>query len=224
MTRIGFWLLWFSFIAYSLFLAPPLSSDLAGLQNLWNGNEVSFNPVVIAIFSLIGMWIAIYSCLMFADGRMQKIPAWVFLLASLGSGVIGLIPYLALRQPAPFFVGHKDGWLRFWDSRRTGILISISTVCFILYGVFFGDWAAFVQQLQTSRFVNAMSLAFCLFGLLFPSLLGDDMSRRGWHNSTVFWAVSLLPLVGALVYICTRPQLIESSAAQPKPLREKQIV
>jgi hypothetical protein len=44
--------------------------------------------------------------------------------------------------------------------------------------------------------------------LLFPTLLGDDMARRGLKNSSVFWAVALVPLVGSLLYLCLRPQLL----------------
>ncbi len=56
-----------------------------------------------------------------------------------------------------------------------------------------------------------MTLAFCLFCLLFPTVLGDDMARRGWNNSQVFWAVALVPLIGPLAYLSLRPPLPETS-------------
>jgi hypothetical protein len=37
------------------------------------------------------------------------------------------------------------------------------------------------------------------------------MARRGWKNAQVFWAVSLLPLLGSLAYLCLRPTLTEAS-------------
>jgi hypothetical protein len=58
-----------------------------------------------------------------------------------------------------------------------------------------------------------MTLAFCLFGLVFPALLGDDMARRGWRDPRKFGTVALLRLFGSLAYLCLRPPLPESSAA-----------
>ncbi|MBD2462575.1 DUF2834 domain-containing protein [Oscillatoria sp. FACHB-1407] len=205
--KIGFWAVWVGFIGYVLLLAPPFQPDIARLQNFLAGNWADINPWVIAIFSMIGMWIMIYCGVIFADGRGQRIPAWAFVLASIGSGVIGLIPYLALREPNPTFEGRKDKWLRFWDSRWTGLAIAFSTLFFLAFGLLFGNWADFVSEFQTSRFIHAMTLAFCLFGLLFPALLGDDMARRGLKESWVFWAVALVPLLGPLAYFCARPQL-----------------
>jgi len=51
-----------------------------------------------------------------------------------------------------------------------------------------------------------------LLCLLFTWLLGDDMKRRGWQNELVFRLVSLVPLFGALAYLCVRPNLPEASS------------
>ena len=212
--KIGLWLLWQAFIVYSLFLAPPLDADLQSLKELLTGQLPPLNIVAIAVFSSIGMWIMIYSCVLFADGRMQQIPAWPFLLGSLGTGVISLIPYLALREQSQVFVGPKDSWLRFWDSRLTAIAISVSTAIFIVAALLWGDWSQFFDQLQTSRFIHVMSLALCLFTVLFPTVLGDDMARRGLHNSQWFWPIALVPLAGPLIYLCWRPALPEYRESQ----------
>ena len=47
--------------------------------------------------------------------------------------------------------------------------------------------------------------------VIFPSLLGDDMARRGLSDHRIFWAVSLVPLLGPLFYLCLRPPLPESA-------------
>jgi len=211
--KVVLWLVWVGFIAYILFLAPPVQADtLTLLKNLFTGQWTKINPVILSLFSLVGIWLQIYSCLMFFDGRMQKIPAWPFLLAAVGSGVIGLIPYLALREPNQTFSGSKDALLKLVDSRWTGVILSLSTIVLLAYGLLAGDWAGFIQQFQTSRFINGMTIAFCLFCLLFPAILGDDMARRGVTNSQVFWAVALVPLIGPLAYLCLRPPVSESTA------------
>jgi len=206
--KIAFWLIWGGFIAYVFLIAPPIQPDtLKLLQNLFTGQWQLINPIVLSEFSLVGICLLMHSCLMFFDGRMQKIPAWSFVLASVGTGVIGLLPYYALREPNQEFSGSKDSWLKILDAHATGIILSLSAIALLAYGLFFGDWGNFVEQYQTSKFIHAMTLAVCLLVLLLPALLGDDMARRNLKNPLVFWAVALLPLFGPLAYLCLRPPL-----------------
>jgi hypothetical protein len=206
------WLIWAGFIVYILFFAPPFQPDtFQPIQSLFAGQIPTINPVILALFSLVGIWLLIYSCLIFADGRMQSLPAWKFMLAAIATGVLGLIPYLALRQPNSSFSGEKDTWLAVLDSRMTGIVLSISTVILGGYALVWGDWTGFAQEFMTNRFVHGMSLAFGLFCVLFPypTLLQDDMARRGLsHNSHLFQPAVWLPLFGPLAYLCLRPSLL----------------
>lgn len=213
MDRRGIlWLLWLGFIVYVLLFAPPLQPDtFQPIQTLLSGQIPQINPVVVSLFSLVGIWLLIYSCLIFPDGRMQKLPAWAFMLASAGTGVLALIPYLALREPNQQFSGAKDGWLEWLESPLTGVILTISTIALLGYALIFGDWSAFVHEFLTNRFVHAMSLAFCLFYLLFPypTLLNDDMARRGLNSdSQLFRLIAFIPLFGPLAYLCLRPPLL----------------
>lgn len=212
--KIAFWLLWVGFIAYILLLSPPLHLEqtLTLLKNIFTLNFAEINPIILSLFALIGIWLLIYSGLLFIDGRMQSIPFYPFALASIASGVIGLIPYLALRNPNQEFSGQKDAFLNLLDSRSFGIVLSLSTIPLLAYGFGFGDLSVFVQQFVSDRFIHGMSLAFCLFCLLFPTVLGDDMARRSWNNPQIFWTVTLLPLIGPLIYLCLRPSLAETTS------------
>ncbi|MBD1918080.1 MULTISPECIES: hypothetical protein [Cyanophyceae] len=206
------WFIWLSFIICVLFFAPPLQRDtLQPLQSILAGQIPSINPVILSLFSLVGIWLLIYSCLIFADGRMQNLPAWVFMLASIASGVIALIPYLALRQPNRSFSGEKDPWIAVLDSQMTGVVLTISTIVLVLYAILWGDWAAFAQEFMTNRFIYGMSIAFGLFCVLFPypTLLKDDMARRGLEpDSQLFNIAAWIPLFGPLAYLCLRPSLL----------------
>ncbi|MCU0550927.1 MAG: hypothetical protein MUC48_16395 [Leptolyngbya sp. Prado105] len=200
------WLIWASFIIYLLFFAPPIAADTVKLS-------LSINPVIVSLFSLVGIWLLIYSCLIFPDGRMQSLPAWAFILAAIATGVVGLIPYLALRQPNQSFVGEKGTWITVLDSQKTGVILTISAVVLVGYALIWGDWTGFVQEFLTNRFVHGMSLAFLLFCVLFPypTLLQDDMARRGLiAESQLFQVVAWIPLLGALGYLCLRPPLLMS--------------
>jgi hypothetical protein len=209
--KIGFGLLWVGVVVYAFLLAPPDQPDTVELiKNLSTGNWDGINPLIIALFNIMGVWPLIYSCLMFIDAREQKIPAWLFATGSFAVGAFALLPYLALRQPNQEFTGSKDIVLRLLDSRWLGIALTLGALGLLSFGLLKGDWGDFIQQWQTNRFIHVMSLDFCLLCLLFPALLGDDMARRGLKNSQLFWAVALVPMIGPLLYLCLRPPLSDS--------------
>lgn len=216
--RLGLWAIWGGFILYVLLLAPPLQPDtFQPIQTLLTGHLPQINPVLISLFSLVGIWLLIYSCLVFPDGRMQRLPAWAFMLASAGSGVIALIPYLALREPNQSFSGRRDAWLRILEARSTGVVLAISTLVLLAFAAFFGDWSAYLYEFQTNKFVHGMSLAVGLLCVLFPypTLLSDDMARRGLtSDSQLFWLTALFPLFGPLFYLCVRPPLLGTRQEQ----------
>lgn len=207
MAKRLLWLVWLGFITYAFLLAPPNQpSTFTLVQNLATGKWEGINPLIVALFNLLGLWPIIYSCLLFSDGNGQKIPAWPFALLSFGTGAFGLLPYLALREMQPEFKGQKNGLIKLLDWRWTGVALTLGTVALLTYGLA-GNWGNFIEQFQTSRFIHVMSLDFCLLCLLFPTILGDDMARRGLANPKIFWLVALIPLFGPLAYLCLRPAL-----------------
>lgn len=209
--KLGFGLLWLGLVVYAFFLAPPNQPDTVELiKNLSTGKWDGINPIIVSLFNIMGVWPLIYSALTFIDGREQKIPAWLFSTASFGVGAFALLPYLALREPNQDFTGSKNLFLKILDSRWLGIALTIGSLFLLSYSLFNGNWTDFIQQWKTSRFIHVMSLDFCLLCLLFPALLGDDMAKRGMKNSSLFWVVTLLPLIGPLLYLCVRPPLPES--------------
>lgn len=206
--KIAFGLLWLGFISYAFFFAPPDQPDTFELiKNLSIGQLQGINPLVIALFNIMGIWPLIYSAVLFIDGRGQKIPAWPFATASFALGAFALLPYLVLRKSNKQFVGKKNILIKLLDSRFTGITLTIGAAFLVSYGLEGGDLGNFIQQWQTSRFIHVMSLDFCMLSLLFPAFLGDDMARRGWNNNPLFWLFALIPLFGPLLYLSVRPPL-----------------
>ncbi|WGV28932.1 DUF2834 domain-containing protein [Halotia branconii] len=206
-------MLWLGLITYAFLLAPPDQPDTFMLiKNLSIGQWQGINPLVIALFNLMGIWPLIYSAVIFIDGRNQKIPAWPFATFSFAVGAFALLPYLALREPNKQFIGSKNALLKLLDSRITGIVLIIATLILVTFGLQKGDWGNFIQQWQTSRFIHVMSLDFCLLCLLFPTLLKDDIARRNSKNPQLLWLIGLIPLFGSLIYLCVRPPLPEVNA------------
>ncbi|WP_071189397.1 DUF2834 domain-containing protein [Trichormus sp. NMC-1] len=211
--KIAFGLLWLGFISYAFLFAPPdnFPESLELIKNLSTGQWQGINPLVIALFNIMGVWPLIYSAVLFIDGRGQKIRAWPFATASFAVGAFALLPYLALRASNQEFVGKKNLFIKLLDSRINGILLTLGAGLLVAYALQ-GDWENFVQQWQTSRFIHVMSLDFCMLSLLFPALLGDDMTRRGWKHNQLFWLFAMIPLFGPLIYLCVRPPLPENSS------------
>jgi hypothetical protein len=210
-NKIIFGLLWLGFVGYAFFLAPPDRSDnLELIIALSTGKWAGINPVVIALFNLMGILPMAYAALILIDGKNQQLPAGLFCAASFAVGAFAILPYLALREPNSMPITDRNKLIKLVDSRWLGVLLSIGAVTLVSYGISQGDWADFIQQWQTSRFINVMSLDFCLLSLLLPVLIQDDILRRSFNNPQAIRLLSLIPLFGGLVYLCIRPSLTDS--------------
>jgi len=206
--RLLFAIVWLAFVGYAFRFAPPDQPDTFELiQQLSTGQWGGINPAIVALFNLMGIWPLAYACLALIDGHGQKAPAWPFVIGSFGLGAFLLLPYLILRQPNPTFTPPKSRLLALVDSRWLGLSLLMGSSVLLGYGIYAGDWADFFAQWQTSRFIHVMSLDFCLLWLLVPSLLGDDMARRGLKDARLFALVSAIPLVGLTAYLTFRPVL-----------------
>ncbi|MBD2111711.1 MULTISPECIES: DUF2834 domain-containing protein [Cyanophyceae] len=209
--------IWIGFLGYILWLAPldqPFTWSFA--HNLVTLQWGEVNAYLMVIFWMMGVWPMIYACLMFADGQTQPFPSWPFFVVSNLVGVIGLIPYLLVRQRNSAFSGKKDFWLDLLDRRSTGVALLLTTLMLFTIAVTVGDWNDYVTQFRSYAFVHLISLDFCLMGLIFPltSLIDDDMQRRGVYRTERVWAIALVPLFGPLIYLCWRPALLNLPSTQ----------
>ncbi len=208
-------MVWIGFVAYAVWLAPPDQPEtMALIGRLARGDWVGINPAIVALFNLMGIWPMAYACLALVDGHGQRAIAWPFVLGSFALGAFLLLPYLVWRQPNPQFVPPKSRLVAVTESRWLGASLLVGTIALLGYGLYAGDWADFVTQWQTSRFIHVMSLDFCLLSALVPTLLGDDMARRGLKDTRIFWLISLMPLVGITAYLTFRPALLGGRSPQ----------
>ncbi|MDB9496517.1 hypothetical protein PN441_03355 [Spirulina major CS-329] len=215
--RFGFGLLWVAFLGYAIAIAPPDQPETLDLiVNLSTGAWDGINPLILALFNLMGIWPFIYLMFLYSDGRGQRLPAALFAVGGFVGGAFAILPYLALRRPNPSFSGPVGWWLRLHDSRWLGVGLLAGSVALVVWGITAGDWGDFVTQWQTSRFIHVMSLDFLMLSGLITALLGDDMARRGLENRAVFWAVALVPLFGPLLYVCWRPALQDQPMVEPE--------
>ncbi len=214
-NKIIFGALWLGFTIYAFGFAPPDRSDtLQLIIALSTGKWAGINPAVIALFNLMGILPMVYACLILIDGKTQKVPAGLFSAASFAVGAFAILPYLALRTP-PSLQSQIDrrGMIKLVDSRWLGVALTLGTIGLLSYGITQGNWADFVSQWQTNRFIHVMSLDFCLLTLLLPVLIADDIDRRNFTNPQTIKLLSLIPLFGGLLYLCIRPNLVDRPAS-----------
>lgn len=211
--RTGLGFLWLIFMLYGFWLAPPQQPDTFSLiQNLSTGQWQGINPWIIALFNAMGIWPLIYGGLLFADGQGQRVKAWPFALASFAVGAFAILPYLILRTPHSDWNAPPNWVSKFWNSRGLGLLALIGAIACWVGGLSQGNWAEFVQQWYSDRFIHVMSLDFCMLTVLFPILLWDDLRRRGMTGQWV-WGLIGLPLVGASLYLLLRKPLPDTPQA-----------
>jgi len=209
MNRLIFIGLWLLFSLYAFLLAPPNDPETFDLIiHLAEGSIESINPLIVALFNLMGILPAIYACLLLVDGRGQKLPAWIFVIDSFGIGAFALLPYFAFREEDSHWIGETDWLLKILESRLTAMILLIATLSLIFWGLNNGDWANFIQLWQNNKFIHIMSLDFCCLCLCLPVVLKADLQKRGIRNSAIFAIISFIPLFGTLVYLCCRPKLL----------------
>jgi hypothetical protein len=209
-----FWPIWVAFVAYAFLLAPADSPNtLPLILNLSTGQWAGINPIVIALFNLMGIWPLAFAAVMLFEQSAKFKPGW-FCGAAFGVGAFGILPYLALRKPQAESALPTKPLLKILDSRWLAIALLIGSSILLGYGITQGDWGAFAQQWRSERFIHVMSLDFVMLWLLFAVLAKDDAQRRGANGNLL--AVCLLPLLGAVVYLLLRPQLLASVAAAPR--------
>lgn len=215
--KVLFASLWLGFSVYAFAFAPPAQPDtLETIVKLSSGQWSDINPLIVALFNLMGIWPIIYACLALIDGAGQKIPAWPFVTASFGVGAFALLPYLALREPNTqgegLIEGEKTKLIRLLDSRWTGRAIALGSIVLLSYGLTNGNWNDFAQQWRTSQFIHVMSLDFCMLCAVVSPLVKSDMAKRGMENAALFWTAVLVPLLGVVFYLSVRPPLEAGTA------------
>ena len=204
--------LWLAFVSYAFVCAPPGSDttkDLILDAILFRSDRLDVS--VIAVFNLLGVLPTIYASLLLADGAGRKLKAWPFVLGSCFLGAFALLPYLALREDDGRFLGKRQGAIRLFDSRALGVGLLVVTLLLVGLGLFQGELSRYLALFHSDSLVHVMTLDLIALSLVFPSALGSDMERRGLRNSTWFWLIAAVPLLGPAIYVAFRPRLSDAT-------------
>jgi len=192
-------------IASSTWLTSNMESDFNLITRMSTGQLSGINPLLVAVFYIMGIFPFVYAAFILFENHEKQVSPYPFFLGSMGLGAFVLLPYLALRQPQGTWNGQKNLLQKALDSRLMAVSASVALIGLLTWGIAQGDWSDYISQWQTTQFVHVMTIDFCLLCILFPAVLKDDFERRGVEGGLK--AIAYIPLFGALIYWCLRPQL-----------------
>lgn len=205
--------LWLTLVIFAFGFAPPRDPQTLDLiKNLSIGQWQGINPIIIALFNLMGVWPMVYGAMLLGDRQGKKIPAWPFVAGSFFLGAFAILPYLVLRQDPSDFTKPESfdkptGLTKFWHSPWLGRVLFLLAIACGSGAIFMGDWGDYLQQLKTNQFIAVMSSDFLCLTLTFPFVLAQDLRRRQIFRPLIFWLISAVPLFGPMVYLSVRPPL-----------------
>jgi hypothetical protein len=206
-----FLLSWAGLILYSILLPPGSPGDSLDLLKEMISNPTGVEPMVMTVFNLMGVWPMAFAAVLLFEGRGSGLRSWPFVIGSFFAGAFSLLPYLGLRSPHPEFSGEKGFLLKILDSRTYGIILKITGISLLAYGLGAGDPSEYLEMFRTNMLVHVMTLDLLALTMVFPYVMYDDMRRRGWYSRKRFLLFSLVPLIGPLTYLWTRPRLRDTS-------------
>lgn len=186
-SRIVFVVLWVALVAEALLLSPAARPDqLAWVIRLLTGDWAGEEPLVVALFNLMGVWP--FAMLALLGRRLGGWPPlWPFAFGSFALGAFSLLPGLVIAG-AP---GESSGWQRWLAHPVWKGLLGLAALGLVLGGVVLGDPSRFFEIWRTDQFVHIMALDFLTLWIVSVVIAWEDGGP---------WQVALVPLFGALLF------------------------
>lgn len=193
MTRPAALLLWLALIAAPL-VGPDARDDVwAWVRDLCTGRWVGTDPWVVAHFLAMAIWPTWLLLLLRERLFSRPVPAAPFAFGGFCLGAYALLPWFVLGGPAqparPSPRAHRA-------TRPIAALGLTVAAALTGWGLWAGDLQAWADVARTDGFVWTMTADFGAFWLAAVAVA----RRRGGR-----WALTLLPLFGAGLYLLTDP-------------------
>lgn len=217
MVRIAMFVVWTGLLVYSFLLAPGAKggADQTMIELLTLQEQ---EPTLMAVFSLMGVWPAVFACLLLRNDR-ASIPAWPFVLASFALGGFALLPYFIFSSLSSSRTNRTPRMIRHIVASKItyAVLAILSLLLFVQASQ--GNFAVYLEVFRSSQFVHTMTIDFALL----PFLAVYAIYREQKNNAAVksfriytprrFPAIlGMIPLIGTLAYLWV------INAAQRRPL------
>ncbi|RNA66076.1 hypothetical protein EBO34_20190 [Alteribacter keqinensis] len=196
-----FLFVWILLLSYTIFLAPGHGfGDDPTARALVSGDFSNVDPLVTAVFSMLGLYPVIFLMLLIPKDRCRW-PAWPFALFSFGLGAFSILPYLAFRKDVTRREARGPGWLR-------SVLLHPITIVFALFiavtlyltAITGGSVTAYGEAFMSSHLVSTMTV-----DLLVVVWITFWLAKYEWHLR--FSWLAFIPAVGVLVLLLQRKKL-----------------
>ena len=217
-------------------LAPkdnaPFKSTRTYVKQLIFGPYSDIEPYIICVFAFmgkvfvekylshidlflnLGIWPMIYLTILLVDGQYQKLNGTLAALLANVLGALIILPYFALRRSEKAKEYRMNIFIRMFEWKITPILLMITTIGVICYGLLFGNSNVFMHEFQTNWFIHCMTLDFFILSFIFPFLIEDDLKRRQMFDNkqwTFYFRLCFIPMIGPSIYFYRRKSLKQAN-------------
>jgi len=200
MIRLLLSLLWLGTIAYIVFIAPGArgaeDSTMFELFTMQEGQE----PLLMAVFSWMGLWPLIFACLLLRKDD-ANIPAWPFVIASVGLGAFALLPYFIAASRKGVRANRSAKFVMKLASSKIIYLLLGGVAAGLLWLAAQGSIEAYWQAMQSSHFVHTMTIDFLILPIIATYAIYRDQTRDLFGKRKFPSIVGFIPMVGTLIYL-----------------------
>lgn len=186
MKRMILLIVWLGFIFYSMYLAPDGNGGY--LSDLMTMNDP--DPGLLAMFSLLGVWPAVFAILLLRSDR-GSVSAWPFVLGSFALGAFSLLPYFILNRKVERANRIPVKLQRFLSSNVLALILILLTVFLMVYGVLSREPGVYETAFLESNFVHVMTIDFVVLTSLSILALRDRDQVTG--------LAGVIPIIGPLI-------------------------
>lgn len=170
-------------IIYALFSAPGygMTEDPIGFA-LITGAFTSVDPAVIAVFSTLGIYPALFFALMLTEDR-YRLPAWPFAVGAFALGAFALLPWFIFRGKVVREIPRGPRVIRqiLKHPLYSGTLLVLSFVLILV--LISGSWSAYREAFLSSQLVSIMTVdLFVLMYLSYDVFKNDRERSHAWLN------------------------------------------
>lgn len=208
LTRLGALAIWLGLITWAATCTPPARPDLIGwAMALAIGDWTTEDPFIVAVFNGMGMLPVLFAHLLHRQLRARPVPAWPFVVASMGIGIFALLPWLAIARPDPDPPRLRPTLRRLLSGWALPLSAGLVMGGLGIWGVVQGSLLVYFERMQTDGFLMVLIVDFYLLHALFAGL--------AWSRGHRFWPVALVPFGGpALVLVSASAHMLRSGAAR----------
>ncbi|QKS69620.1 hypothetical protein FLK61_22690 [Paenalkalicoccus suaedae] len=188
-------------LGYALFLAPGANNaDDTIFTSLITGSFDEVDPLVVAVFSMLGLYPLIFAMLLLPKD-VYRIPAWPFSILAFGLGAFPLLPYLIIRGKVTRQSPRGPGFLQ--KALLHPLLIVLAAIIALLLYVtaLQGSISAFQDAFMSSHLVSVMTVDFLVL-----IWLSYDVLKKEW-GLRYSW-LAFIPAFGPLVLLLMRKRFV----------------